>query len=335
MLEDRGVVVITVTYGSRKSFLRAVIDAARREGASGVVVVDNGSDWPVSAELRPLYAEFVEVLSLGGNKGSAGGYAAGLEHAVRLGAEFLWLLDDDTPPATGALDRLRTAYQHLQGRFSARKLAVAAFRPSHHPDIAAGVPLGRARRRKNSFRGFHALDIPYKVWRRTRWGRPRLCNALPLEIHLPMVPYSGLLFHRSVVAAVGLPLKEFVLYGDDLEYTSRVACHGGAVVLVTNALLVELERSWNVDHGCSTSFGAVLTQGSDTRAYYSARNGAFIDTYVGAHRAWVVFFNMVVYLVILWCFALREHRIGRYWLVLQAIADGRAKKLGIKDEFPL
>ena len=55
-----------------------------------------------------------------------------------------------------------------------------------------------------------------------------------------------MLAHRSLYQAIGLPLRELVLYADDTEYTRRITAMGGRLRLVTDALIDELELSWNI-----------------------------------------------------------------------------------------
>ncbi|HMN13852.1 MAG TPA: glycosyltransferase, partial [Bellilinea sp.] len=234
------VTVVTVTYGERHDLLRQVLDALPAQGVGKVVVVDNGARWPVKAELTAAYGDWVDVVEMGRNTGSAPGFSAGLKRALDLGAEYLWLLDDDNRPAPGCLFALLQAYAGLHEQCPPDLLAVLAFRREHQADVAAGVPLRYVNPRHNAFRGFHVLDIPYKFWRRTPWGRPRVRGALPARVDLGVAPYSGLLFHRAVVERCGLPRADFVLYADDTEFTHRLTAAGGRIVLITAAAIEDL-----------------------------------------------------------------------------------------------
>lgn len=150
------VTVVTVTYGGRRDLLMRMITGASAQGVGRIVVVDNGATWPVRSELSAEYGEFVDVVEMGRNTGSAGGFSAGIRRAVELGAEYIWLLDDDNVPEPGCLDALMSAYERLRRKVSVDRLAVLAFRPEHQPDIAAGVPVRRAYSFRSEFCGFHA-----------------------------------------------------------------------------------------------------------------------------------------------------------------------------------
>jgi GT2 family glycosyltransferase len=335
-LSPKDVTAVTVTYGNRKHLLERAIRAARSEGIGQLVVVDNGALWPVSAELEEGgFEDRLDIIEMGRNTGSAGGYAAGLSRALELGAEYIWLLDDDNHPEQGCLGTLLSAYRRLRTDHNADRLAVLAFRPEHQADVAVGVPLHRITPRPNAFRGFHVLDIPYKLWRRTPWGRPRLTSGLPNSLDLDVAPYSGLLFHRALIECVGLPRRDFVLYGDDHEFSGRIAQSGGCISLIPGARLMDMEASWNVPESPATSFAVLLGQGSDFRAYYSTRNSTFLETHCRSNDPLMLRLNRWVYLVALGVVAALSGRLRRYRLVLQAVGDGLAARLGINPRFPL
>ena len=56
---------------------------------------------------------------------------------------------------------------------------------------------------------------------------------------------------------------------------------GGRLRLVTDALIDELELSWNIKAHTRNIYEAFLLGDSDFRAYYTARNQAWFDTHVG------------------------------------------------------
>jgi hypothetical protein len=73
-----------------------------------LVVVDNGSDDPPSAtDALELGAD--EFLQTGANLGYAGGNNVGLRWAIAAGAQFAWVLNNDTVAAPDSLTQLVTA----------------------------------------------------------------------------------------------------------------------------------------------------------------------------------------------------------------------------------
>lgn len=322
------VTAVTVTYGERRDLLRQVLDALPAQGIGKVVVVDNGARWPVKAELTADYGDLVDVVEMGCNTGSAPGFAAGIQRAVDLGAEYLWLLDDDNRPERGCLSTLLQAYAGLRKQCPADRLAVLAFRCDHQPHIALNP-------RHDSFSGFHVLDVPYKIWRRTPWGRPRVRGSLPAHVDLNMATYGGLLFHHAMAQQFGLPRAEFVLYADDLEFSYRIKKAGGRIVLVTAAELRLMESPWGLAITPTNSFSTLLHLLRDFRAYYSVRNLAYFETHHLPHKPLVYALNRCIYLSILTIQAKIQGKQARLALVRQAIADGVAGRLGEHPDYPL
>lgn len=334
-LNEQLVTAVIVTYGDRKAFLSQGIDALRKLGLLRVVVVDNGAAWPVKRELSQRYSELVDVVELGKNTGSAMGFSVGIRRALELGAEYVWLLDDDNRPRVDTLRQLIAAYSYALKAVLRDRLAVVAFRPEHEADLVMGVSVHRVRPRANSFCGFHVLDIPYKLWQRTSWGKPKIREKAPTTVLLRLVPYSGLLFHRDLIESIGLPNPDFVLYVDDSEFTYRITRLGGQIVLVTDAILDDLEVSWNIKARFGNSFSRMLRGLGDPRAYYGMRNGTYFNTLNSKEDSFVFWLNRSVYMILLFLFALALGRLGRYRLLREAVQDGLKGRLGINQRFPL
>jgi GT2 family glycosyltransferase len=70
-----------------------------------IIVVDNGSTDDSVARIRAAHSD-VMLLESGANLGFAGGNNVGIRHALAHGAEYLWLLNNDTNPAPNALSAL-------------------------------------------------------------------------------------------------------------------------------------------------------------------------------------------------------------------------------------
>ena len=328
------VTVVTVTYGQREQLLRQVLDSVRCMDVSKVIVVDNGAQWPVRSELTAAYGDLVDVVEMGANTGSAKGFATGIQRAVDLGADYIWLLDDDNCPRSDTLQELRDAYANALTDTACDRLAVQAFRPDTQADVALGVAAYHINPRTNSFYGFHVLDIPYKIWRRTPWGRPVLRGLLPSVVAFDIAPYGGLLFHREVIQFIGLPNVHFVLYADDGEFTYRITKSGGKILLVTSARIDEIELSWNDSSRFANSFIANLNGVSDFRAYYYMRNHVYLGAIMKENK-FAFWLNRSVYMFLLFIYSVALGKGERYRLLQEAVADGLAGRLGMNERFPL
>ncbi len=334
-LINHSITVVTVTYGDRKTLLLQVLESLQEQRVARIVVVNNGAHWSVQSELTASYGDFVDVVEMGANTGSAKGFATGIQRALDLGTEYVWLLDDDNRPHGDALLKLLDAYAEAQKTTPRDRLAVVGFRPEHQAGVAMGMAAHRINPRANSFCGFHVLDIPYKIWRRTPWGKPKGQGKLPETVSLDTAPYSGLLFHRDLIQSIGLPNDIFILYADDLELTYRITKKGGKIFLVVAAMIDDIESSWNIKAHFGNGFVGQLKGTGDFRAYYGTRNSTYFYKNYIQKNPFVFWINRMVYTGLLFLFSVALGERARYRLLREAIKDGLVGRLGKNDRFPL
>jgi len=327
-------VLVTLTYGDRLEYLEELLARALREpDIARAIVVSNASVAELD-RLFKLWPNRVQVIELSSNTGSANGYCVGIAAALKTSCEYIWLMDDDNAPTPGAFPLLKQRLLDCMQRHGADQTAVLGFRPEHQADVVAGVPKRFIAPPRSSYFGFHVHQLPYKLWRRTPWGRPHPRPVEPL-LELPFAYYGGLLAHRRLIERIGLPRRELVLYADDTEYTFRISAGGGHLYLVPGAGLDDLERSWNLKQRTSNIYETYLLGNSDLRAYYAARNQAWFDKNLWVTSPLMYRFNRWVFLRLLHFFAHRHGREGRLQLLLRAIRDGEAGALGMSRTYPL
>jgi GT2 family glycosyltransferase len=337
-LDKSHVTVVTVTYGHRQNYLELVIQSILNQGISSIVLVANGVSWDIESWVR-LFGTSIHLVMLSQNKGSAGGFAVGIQAATQLPPPLIWLLDDDNQPCEGSLDKLLKAYAQLTNRHSQKELAVFGFRKKWYNDRTDFQKI-ILQERPSSFLRFHILDIPNKIRNRTPWKK-KIQTALPNYLDQPIkmkhVPYGGLLFHRDLLASIGLPREDFVLYVDDAEFTYRITRQGGGIYWITDAEIEDLDFAYKDVRYKSPFFKHLhpLNPQDILRRYYLLRNFAYFNTYDLKNNVWIYFLNQKIYLLILWILALKYHRMDQYRLVRKAIQDGLDKNMGISPDYPL
>jgi len=325
--------VVTVTYGKRWHLLQRVLKEVRTQGVREVVVVDNGSDLP-NAEIAGEFGDFVKVVRLSHNSGSAAGFKNGIMHALETGAEYLLMLDDDNVPLPGSIALLSQALAEVRSHSDSGLVAVLGNR--HNPDAGQQLAGKSMRMRQGSFLGFHLFDIPAKIIKRLcLLARIPAKSVIPPFVTVNVCTYGGLMFHRSLIELVGLPYEDFVLYVDDYELTHRITSAGGSIILVTAARIDDLEIQWNSGERFSNTFKAWLLGDGELRAYYTARNLCYFETNLQHHCKWLRQLNKVLYLSMLQLFAWRLGRAGRLSLLRKAVHDGEGGIMGVCPEFPL
>lgn len=333
MGRNQSITMITVTYADRLKFLaEAVRHALEVEGVERVLIVSNGSVSPLEI-LEQQWGEQLRIIRLPANTGSANGYAEGIQAALDDGADYLWLMDDDNAPQSGALKALLAARDRLATSRELDDFALLSFRPTLQADIAAGLPPQYCLPRPGCFLGFHLYDLPYKIWRRTPWFKPAAAG-LPELIQVPHAPYGGFFAHRSVFARIGLPDPNLVLYADDTQLTARLTESGGRILLVTGSIIDDLEEAWNSPARFTSAISGRLCGPSDFRAFYSTRNQVYVEA-SNDHHPVLRALNRSLYLGMLLAFAVSHGRLVRFRLLLSAIRDGEAGRLGLNQNFPI
>ena len=198
MAAEPRVIAVVVTW-NRRSLLAEALSALRDQTRppEAIVVVDNASTDGTASFVDREFPS-VEVVELTRNTGGAGGFAAGISRALAVGADLLWLLDDDTVPEVDALAALLRARQGYPG---ARPALVASRvvwtdgrdHPMNTPRVKPGV---RAAERSAA----------------------AAVGCIPIR----SASFVSILCDAEVVASRGLPVADYFLWNDDFEFTTRL-----------------------------------------------------------------------------------------------------------------
>lgn len=300
--------VVTVSHGDRMDYLlRQGAMLASEAAVRAWVVVANGNARLVSAAgLKPE----PRIVKRPRNSGSALGFAMGIEAALEDAAVTrVLLLDADNLPGQGVIDALLAMPDD----------AVAAYRPRLYWAAAHGI----GGRRADSCLGFHLFDLPAKLWRRVV-GAP----VMRERVVMPSAGYGGLMVSRGLVERIGLPDAQFVLYGDDTEWTMRA----GGVVLATGPVVEDMDRDGAVAPG-AFALRRWLDGREAFRLFYGARNEAFIDVHRLRRNRLMHAANRAAVLLLLWAFSRGRER--QFALLREAMAAGESGRLGLDARFPL
>ncbi|GAA0509125.1 glycosyl transferase [Saccharopolyspora subtropica] len=193
------VVAVIVTRHRRELLAESLkVIASQTRVPDHLVVVDNGPDEPAADVVAdcPVPSTYLPSQR---NLGGAGGFALGMLTALSLGAEWVWLGDDDGRPADEhALETLLEV---------ARKRRLAAVSPVvvniDEPDRLA-FPLRRG-----------------LTWKR-RVSELGVGDFLPGIASL----FNGALFRASTLDVVGVPDYRLFFRGDEVEIHRRVVRSG-------------------------------------------------------------------------------------------------------------
>jgi GT2 family glycosyltransferase len=192
--------------------------------------------------------------------------------------------------------------------------------------------------RCGSFLGFHIAEIPYKLLRRIAPGVLRNRARTQAGVtDIAVAPYGGMLFHRDLIARVGLPDEAFFLYGDDYEFSVRLTARTGKIHLLRDAVIHDIDTTWGAadQRQRSALFSARLAIKNSSQLYYAVRNLMFFELHVRPCKAGLYPLNKIVFMTILTVMALATRKLPQYRTILQGMRDGRQKRLGMNQAYRL
>jgi rhamnopyranosyl-N-acetylglucosaminyl-diphospho-decaprenol beta-1,3/1,4-galactofuranosyltransferase len=302
-MTEASVCAVVVTH-RRPDELAKSLDAVtgQTRAPDHLIVVDNDDD----ARVRDLVAgQPIPTTYVGSrrNLGGAGGFALGILQALALGADWVWLADDDGRPGDASV--LATLLD------CAERNSLAEVSPMvcdlDDPQRLA-FPLRRG-----------------LVWRR-RVDELRT-DGSGLEL-LPGIAslFNGALFRTSTLEVVGVPDIRLFIRGDEVEVHRRLVRSGLPFGTCLNAVYLHPQGS---DEFKPILGGRMHTQYPDDAAkrYFTYRNRGYLQSQPGMRRLipqeWLRFG---------WFFLVsRRDPAGlREWIRLRRL--GRDEKLGGPDQ---
>ena len=240
------VCAVVVTF-NRKSLLAECLEAVERQthAVERIAVVDNASTDGTDEYLRSrggVTGSKIEALRLPTNLGGAGGFRTGIEWAFAGHYDWIWLMDDDTIPDPSALAALLRARATLA------------------PRISVDLLTSRVLWTDGSV---HRMNVPWPQSGSTAAGEAMAQLGLtPIRA----ATFVSTLIHRRVVERVGLPLADYFIWSDDIEYTGRfLKQHAG--VLVPDSVVI---------HKTAHTYTAL--DAPPERFYYHVRNTIWMVT---------------------------------------------------------
>jgi GT2 family glycosyltransferase len=196
-------VAAVVVTRNRPALLKRCLDAldSQTYPASELVVIDNASD-QLTRDLLALEAarrdSSFHPIRLEENTGGAGGFHAGMRACLSLPCSHVWLMDDDCEPDSRAIAEL----------------------------VAAAAIVG-----EDAVLGGNIVDLndeSVNVQSISQRLGTNFVPQYPLHLAEGLLEVSALTFVSFLVSIelvrkVGLPLTEFFIWGDDTEYSRRLA----------------------------------------------------------------------------------------------------------------
>lgn len=215
------------------------------------IVVDNGS---VNDSAAVIARDFpgVTLLKLDVNRGFTGGNNVGITYAMKRGADFVWLLNNDTIVDPDALSILDAFTQDDVGIAGSK----IYFAPGHEYHKTRYTEKERGR----VFWYAGGLVDWANVYASHRGVDEVDQGQYDRAIETPFVTGCSMMIKRSVIDSVGLLDDAYYLYLEDLDYCLRAKRAGFRLMYQPTSVI------WHVNAG--SSGGA----GNPIHDYYITRN---------------------------------------------------------------
>lgn len=258
------VYAVVVTY-NRKQLMSECLEAIKKQTLKPerIIIIDNHSTdgtYDFLSE-RGFLTEDVEYIYMEKNLGGAGGFHAGVKKGYEEGAEWLWIMDDDTIPEQGALQAFAEARLKL---------------PENVSYMASSV-FGE---------NGEAMNVPSIASDNSENGYPDWYQLLDQGIvRITSATFVSLCINAEAVRCCGLPFQEYFIWGDDIEYTLRITSNYGPGYMIGNSKVIHKRKI--------TKIPDILSEIEASRIkmhYYSIRNNLVnIKEYYGDKAAKSVF----------------------------------------------
>ncbi|HEX4721559.1 MAG TPA: glycosyltransferase family 2 protein [Pseudonocardiaceae bacterium] len=252
---DEAVVAVVVTRHRRELLADSLkVIGAQSRPPDHVIVVDNGPDQP-AADVVAACAVPTTYLASHHNLGGAGGFALGMLHALAMGADWVWLADDDGRPADESV--LATLLDEAKRR-----------------NLAEVSPM---------VTNINAPDkLAFPLRRGLTWKRQTA------ELGTDFLPgiaslFNGALFRAATLDVIGVPDYRLFVRGDEVEMHRRLVRSGLPFGTSLRASYLHPDGSDEFKPMLGGRFHA-QDPGDATKRYYTYRNRGYLLSQPGMRR---------------------------------------------------
>lgn len=303
---ETGVWAVVVTYNPDVEILRRLIESLRRQLA-GIVIVDNASSSGSAAFLAEPFSGNVFFMSMPENLGIAAAQNVGVEQAIRSGAEYIYLSDQDSVPSDSMIGEL---------------LAVLTS-PHPHPVGAVGPSTVDSRN------GHVAPFVVERSHFPRRWHVPTGNAKLPQIVEVGFLIASGSLVPVDVIKKIGGMRSRYFIDHVDTEWCFRARA-AGYVVLGVPSVLLEHQLGDSVTSVWFFGWRHVMYH-SPLRDYYMFRNTILMLGDVPIPWGWRLYLSWRLVMFAGYFLTFSGDRLLRLRRMTQGLIHGLLRRSGKLD----
>ena len=266
------IATIVVTY-NRKELLRECIEALiTSDTPTDVYIIDNNSTDGTKEYIEDMLSDSVFYKHLKKNVGGAGGFSAGINYAVKKGYKYIWIMDDDTIVKPDTLSKLLNAAR-LIGNSNNNCDNQANPDNQDSQDNSRNNNDSNNDNNSNTF-GFLSSSVAWTDGSDCKMNTQTYVTELTKEQErykkqglypVKAATFVSLLFNAEAIKRVGLPKREYFIWGDDKEYTLRLSKQYNCYNVADSKVV----------HKMATNEGSNITKDNIERInryYYAYRN---------------------------------------------------------------
>lgn len=287
------VAAIVVTHNRYFMLQQCVSRLEAQTYSCDILVIDNNSEDQTYEWLQNHQKSHacMHICHLDRNTGGAGGFHYGICEGIRRGYDYLWLMDDDCLPELDALEKLMEADCLLGGAGQYGFLSSAVLWKD-----GGECKMNRQKIRKKYFERVELLK-----------------HGL---IQVEQATFVSLLLPVATVLRVGLPIKEFFIWGDDIEYTRRIA--------VRSSLPSYMAGQSQVVHTMLSNDGSCIATDMPERIArynYAFRNENYLYRQEGVGG--LLYYTAKCMLNVLYVLTkAKSHHVARLWVIIRQFFNG-------------
>lgn len=191
------IIAVVVTYNRCTLLKECIENLIKIRENIDIYIIDNASTDGTKECINEFSANSnLKYFNTGKNIGGAGGFNYGIRKAFEDGADYVWIMDDDTMVHQDSLTQLLKTAEEVSDNFG--WLSSLAIWTDGMPCIM------------NS----HVVDTEWNLEKHHIMDGRLLCQT---------ATFVSLFLKREAVYSVGLPISDYFIWGDDTEYTMRMA----------------------------------------------------------------------------------------------------------------
>lgn len=290
MNKNKNVGIIVVTY-NRKKLLKENLEAlfCQTYDKYDIFVIDNNSNDGTKEYISEfINDEKIRYINTGKNLGGAGGFSYGMKLVLKENYDYVWLMDDDTIPTKNALSSLVKKAKKINDNFSY---------------------IGSLVKWTNNELCIMNSQVISKNWYK---DYDKLYDGL---IPINSSSFVSFFVNAKIANSVGIPIKEFFIYGDDWEYSERLNKKNKGYLDIDSIVIHKMSSNKDVSI-------VDIDDNRIDRCYYNYRNVFYIMKKYHSKVRLTLFILKYFYTLFQILFKAKSKKIKRIWTMTKGMFSG-------------